>query len=368
MPADRRSTTRYYEELDCWVVWGDVAREALDNRHLSSQTFEVANLSYLSAETRERHAPLIETLRRWFVLLDGEEHRAARRAVQPLFSPRKIRRLEGVVGEIVERALTEFEEEGGDDAVAGLTDRISARTVAHVLGLPDVDDSTLHRWAGALSDFLASSYRRQFAESASDALREMEEFIGAHGRAESLWAPGGDDRDRLATSSLMLFGGLETTSALISLSLWYMLGHRLQTGVAAPGTEEAAAIVERALEVYAPLGHVARVSLEDTVLGGARVEKGQLVLVSLHGQDVFEPPALSDRPVSHCARHRTDHVALGHGVHYCVGAPLARLTAVTVLKLFARRHPEAVVREVRWRRNRTYRGFEHLRLDLPEPN
>lgn len=365
MPPDQAPTVRFYEELECWVVWDETAREALENRRLSSRTFEAANLRYLPADMHERSRFLTEHLRRWFALLDGEEHLAARKAVQPLFSPRRIRRLTEAIHTIVEETLAEFDELGTGDAAADLADRVAARAVAHVLGLSGIDDATMHRWAGALADFLASSYRREYAERAQEAMREMEEFINARDW-EGVWAPiGGEDRDRLATASLMLFGGLETTSALISFSLWYMLGNGLQAAVARPeGRDEATAVVERALEQYAPLAHVARVAAEDTELAGCRIARGELVLVSLGGQDLFDPPDVSHRPVAHCGTYRIDHLALGHGPHYCAGAPLARLTATTVLSLFARRYPKARVREVHRRRNRTYRGFEHLHLTL----
>lgn len=359
-----QTTVRYYDDLECWVVWAGTAREALADRRLSARTFDVANLSYLPADMHESSAHLIETLRRWFVLLDGEEHLRARRPVQPVFSPRRIRALGDTIHTITETALAEFGESGTGDA-ADLVDRISARTVAEVLGLPEVDDASLRRWARALSDFLATSYRRECAVRAREALLEMEEFIAkvpAEGDGCPAWAGGGD---RLATSSMMLFGGLETTAALIGFSLWYMLGHGLQGGVAASATgAEATAIVERVLELYAPLGHVARVAAEDTSLAGQRIARGDLVLVSLNGRDLFDQPATPRALPAHEEGYRVDHTAFGHGAHYCVGAPLARLTATTVLTLFARRYPDAGVREVRWRRNRTYPGFEHLYLTL----
>jgi cytochrome P450 len=361
---DLTPTIRYYDDLDCWVAWGDAARQALEDRRLSSQTFEVANLNYLPADMHSECAHLIETLRRWFVLLDGDQHVTARRAIQPLFSPRRIRELQEVIHVIVTQALADFDRAGTADAASDLASPISARAVAHVLGLPGID----REWARALADFLAASYRRECALRAQQALRDMEDFIKnvPDADGDGIWArSGSSDRDRLATSSMMLFGGLETTGALIAFSLWYMLSHQLQGSVAAsPAGQQATAIVERVLEHYAPLGHVARVATDEVALAGRRIARGELVLVSLGGGDPFQPGQLAGRPVSHHDGYRVDHLAFGLGMHYCVGAPLARLTAVTALSLFARRYPHASVREVRWRKNRTYPGFEHLYLDL----
>ena len=115
MPADEQidpaQAVRYYEDLGCWVVWGtDLAQEALQERRLSSETLEAATLSFLPEDVHAECADLIETTRRWFTLLDGARHRSARRAVQPMFSPRQIRALRDVVRAIAAQALEEFAE------------------------------------------------------------------------------------------------------------------------------------------------------------------------------------------------------------------------------------------------------------------
>ncbi len=362
-------TVRYYEDLGCWAAWGrETVQHALQDASLSSATLDAANLSYLPADMHERCAHLIETMRRWFVLLDGPAHTSARRAIQPMFSPRRVRHLEDTLDELVARSLQEFVASGSDDVVPDLADKISARAIAHLLGLPGTDDERLHTWARALADFLATSYRRDCAIKAQAALMEMGEFIknAPDEAGEGIWSrAAGDDWERLATSSMLLFGGLETTAGLIGFALWYMFGNRLQAEVASSETGvEADAIVERALELYAPLGHIARTALEDTELGGCPIAKGDLVLVSLTGRDVFDSPIRPREAVAHEGNGPADHVAFGFGMHYCVGAPMARITVARLLTLFARQFPHAAIRDVQWRKNRTFRGFEHLRLDL----
>lgn len=368
-----QSAIRYYEDLGCWMAWGrDIAEQSLTDPRLSSETLEAANLDFLPRDMHEECTDLIETMRRWFVMLDGDQHRSARRAIQPMFSPRRIRKLHGVIHALVEDALEEFAHTESTDVMPDLADKISARSIAHLLGLHGSDDAQLHEWARALAAFLATSYRRDRAIAAQDALRAMKEFIrSAPDTGDGIWSTAaGDEWDRLATSSMLLFGGLETTSGLISFALWHMYGHGLQHAVADSATgEEATAIVERALELYAPLGHVARIAAEDLELGGCPIAKGDLVLVSLSGRDhLFSEPHNGAHPSPHGDGYRSDHIAFGHGMHYCVGAPLARLTASELLTLFARRYPDASVREVTWRTNRTFRGFAHLQMNLtPQP-
>ncbi|MFJ9566971.1 cytochrome P450 [Streptomyces fuscichromogenes] len=366
---DATTTVRYYEDLGCWVVWGrDHVQAALQDPHLSSETLDAVNLSYLPADMHEECAHLIETMRRWFVLLDGTKHTEARRAVQPMFSPRRIRRLEETIHTILEEELDTFARSAGHDAMPDLADNISARTIALLLGLPDGQGDLLHTWARPLADFLAVAYRPDYARAAQASLRAMADFItnAPDEEGESIWNKAqGSEWDRLATSSMVMFGGLETTAGMIGLALWHMLGNNLtRTIAAATDDEPARAVVERVLELYAPLGHVARLATQDTTLAGHAIAKDDVVLVSLTGRDLFDHATPTTPLGQGTGQHPSDHIAFGFGMHYCVGAPLARLTVAKLLTLFARRFPDATVSDVNWRVNKTFRGFDRLVLDL----
>ncbi|MFG2313329.1 cytochrome P450 [Streptomyces sp. NPDC048566] len=366
MPENTTVPVRYYKELGSWVVSDkDTAQAALGQFGLSSRTADAG--SYLPEDMKEQCAELLDVLSRWFVLLDGEQHTAARRGVQRMFSPGRIRKLHESIEEIVEEALDEFPQEGVGDAMPQLAGVISARTMALMLGLEKTDAAQLHGWARAIADFLAASYRRDFAVRAQDALRNMGEFVKNSDRADSIWNyTSGDERDRLATCSLMLFGGLETTAALMGFSLWYVIENGLTQLVADEAhATETAEIVERVLELHPPLGHVARTAETRVEIEGQAITPGDLVLVSLTGHDPFDPPACPVHPAPHTGGgRRTDHLAFGHGMHYCMGAPLARMEAAALLPRFARRFPDARVQDLAWSKNRTYRGFDHLNIRL----
>ncbi|MET9933145.1 MULTISPECIES: hypothetical protein [unclassified Streptomyces] len=358
---------RYYPELGSWVIAGhDAAQAALGHPGLSSRTAE--NGIYLPTDMREECADLLDVIGRWFVLLDGEAHTTGRRAVQRMFSPGRMRRIQEEIRSIVARAVEEFPKDGAGDAVTHLANVISARTMAHLLGLHDVPVDRLHEWAGALADFLAASYRRDFAVRAQQAVREMGRALSSVDDEDSIWNLAvGDDRDRLATCSMVLFGGLETTASLIGLSLWYVLENDLSTMVRAPeATAATDSLIERVLELYPPLGHVARTAVTDLEMAGCPIAAGDLVLVSLTGNDPFSAGAARPgRPPAHVPNGaRPDHLAFGHSMHYCMGATLARMEASMLLSLFCERFPTARVGAVKWSRNRTYRGLAHLRIEL----
>ncbi|MFC9909603.1 cytochrome P450 [Streptomyces sp. NPDC127197] len=367
MPASETAAVRHYQDLGAWVVADkETARAALGDASLSSRTVE--NGFYLPAGLREECAELLDVVSRWFVLRDGEDHLAARRAIQPMFSPGKIRKLRGDIDAIVGQVLDELPDSGVVDVVPRLTEQISARALARLLGLPGTGVDELHRWARALAAFLAASYRKDHARAAQDALRQMRVRFqaGADGE-DTIWnRVDGSPEDRLATCSMVLFGGLETTTSLMGTALWYVLENRLVeqvTGTA--GAAEAESVVERVLELYPPLGHVARSADADIELGGCPVSRGDLVLVSLTGRDPFEATPPPTPPPRHTpGAPRADHLAFGHGMHYCSGAALARLETVALLDGFGRRHPQARVHDSTWGTNRTYRGFDRLGVDL----
>lgn len=347
---------RYDETFDCWVVTDpDLVRRALRDPALSAQTLEAATVAFLPPEVRAECAPLLDTLRRWFVTLDGEPHRERRQAVAHLFAPRRIRELDGVLTGIADAAVARCADAGGGDVVPAIADVVAARGIAALLDLDGVPHERLNGWARAVSEFLATSYRPDRARAAQAALDEMAASVLDVPGAMPTVAPG-DPAERLATVSMLLFGGMETTSGLVGFALWYLVANGLSERVAAdPSGAEADAVVERALELFAPVGHVARLALHPARLGDAEIPPGALVMLALHGEDVLAPPGMPARCPAHGPARR-DHLAFGGGPHFCIGAPLARAIAGSTVTAFARALPEVAVHELRWRDNPTFRG------------
>jgi cytochrome P450 len=350
-----------YDDVGAWVVSShDAALAAFGHPGLSSRTLHAAYADFIPRSDRSRFGQLVDVLGRWYVLSDGEPHAAARRAVAPVFSPGAIRRFTGTLDDLAAGAVGAFVADGGGDAVRALTDVMSAHTMAALLGLPECEPARLHTWAAALAAFFATPYRRACAQAAQDALVELADVVSRSG-GDSLWArTAGDERDRLALCSLMVFGGLETTAGLMGVCLWHMLGNGLAGAVAGPdGAQVAAEVVEQVLAGLPPLGHVARVAAADAVVGGCPVRGGDLVLLSLTGTDPLTPAARPTAPPAH-RPGRPAHLAFGHGRHYCSGAPLARAEAVALLRGFAAAAPDAEVLAAVWGDNRTYHGFDEL--------
>lgn len=356
---------RHHEELDCFVVWGwEPARTAMADPALISDTFGPMNLAYLPDDVHAQCPDLLAVLRRWFIFRDGSEHQEARKAVRPLFSPRRIRELAPEVSVIVDEVLTEALRSPEFDFVPEVADRVAARSIALILGFESASPELLHRWGLSLARFLGASYRPDYALEAQVAIKELADFVRAADAAPGtlLSIAAGDQEDRVSTAAMMIFGGLQTTVGLLGFACKYMI----ETGALPTTTLERGALIERTLSMWAPLGHVARIAERDTTIDSVTIPAGSAVLVALDstdilgrpGTDSWDPGRPDDAPGP--LEDKAMHLTFGYGAHRCVGAPLARVVGDEVIRQLAERAPLATVVSAVPRANRTYRGFSEL--------
>ncbi|MEV0012166.1 cytochrome P450 [Streptomyces sp. NPDC051840] len=378
---DGAGAPEWDEGLECWVVADPrLARQVLNHPGFASRTFERSFQLYMSESSREEYRELTDFLRLWFVQADAPEHSALRRPVQRLLSPSYVRSLTPRVEEITEECLDELAAAAPHDVMPAVADGISGKVMAHVVGV-DERPEVLHRWSRALSLFIGAMYRRDHAERAHTAMKEMTEALS---RAS---APGDFPRDTpldrartTATWAMNLFGGLETTASLLGSVVLTALGDpAVWDGIREEREGAVEALVESVLVARPPLRHLGRVVAHDQEVAGRLLREGDLVLVSLTGDGLLveeEPGAAVPArgcPVTGVAdeggtgtQRPEQHLVFGHGPHYCVGAPLARMEAAVLLRRFARRFPgarltgEAAV----WGPNLSYVGLDHLYVDL----
>lgn len=366
--------------LESWVVSDrTLARQVLANPDFSSRTSVRLSELYMTDQSRAEYHALTEFLRLWFVHTDGDEHTARRKPVQRMFSPGMVRSLEERVVAIVDGCLDDLAAHEAPDFVPSVAEGVSGRVMAHIVGI-DVEPAVLHTWSRHLSAFLAAMYRRDHAEKATEVMREMSACL----TGSALWArfPADTPEERAtttATLAMILFGGLETTAALLGSCVHTALGDAATWTMLKDAAEHdepavTARFVESVLATRPPLRNVARVVTKDMTLAGAQLSAGDLLFVPLSaGTTVFTESSAtgtvteddSDDSVDDSGR-AGPHLAFGLGAHYCVGAPLVRLEAITVLRRLATRFPAArlAAAPAVWGPNISYVGLDHLPLDL----
>lgn len=279
---------------------------------------------------------------------DPPEHTRLRRMLTPEFTMRRMRRLEPRIVEIVDDALDDLERSGQPaDLVSDFALPVPSLVICELLGVPYSDRADFQHRTSQLLDVSLPAERRMALQ------RESREYMtGLVTRAQA--APGEDmlgmlvreHGDDLSTAeltgiaSLLLVAGHETTSNMLGLGTLALLRHpdqlatlRDDPAAVEPGVEE--------LLRWLSIVHsgVPRTTTTDVEIAGHTIPAGEQIVLALPGANrdstlVDEPDRLD------ISRGAPGHVAFGHGVHHCLGAPLARMEMRIAFPALLRRFPE----------------------------
>jgi cytochrome P450 len=174
----------------------------------------------------------------------------------------------------------------------------------------------------------------------------------------------GED-ELITTYQTLITAGFETTMNLIGTGLLTLLRHpeQLERLRANPASMESA--VEELLRYETPFQRNWRVAAQDVELGGKRIERGQLVAQML-GAANRDPAIFPDPDRLDISRQSGRHIAFGYGIHFCIGAPLARIEAAVVFSSLLRRFPVLRLKEgkVAWREEIVFRGLNSLMVQF----
>ncbi|RLK54431.1 cytochrome P450 family protein [Actinokineospora cianjurensis] len=280
---------------------------------------------------------------------DSPKHRRLRRLVTSALTRRRMEAMSSQVDKVAIELIDHLGAmSGAVDVVEGLAFPLPLRVICDLLGIPVQDQSQLRKWTTALMEEIPEEVVPASAQMAAyvTALIEDKRTRPGDDLISALITAGAhDDRltadELLSTVALLIVAGHETTANAISNGIAALLAvpQRWQALAANPGS--APAVCEELLRLE---GGVAcstyRVTTEDVVYGGTTIPAGELVLVSLMAAN-RDPAAFDDPTKYRVGRAEQQHLAFGHGIHYCVGAALARIEMAAPLRLLSSRHPNA---------------------------
>lgn len=311
--------------------------------------------------------------------IDPPQHTAHRKLVARAFTARRIARLSESVAALTARFLDEIAVDLEAGREVDLINRFAARlpvaVIAEILGVPAGMRDSLLEWGNRAAITLDPGLTRAEFHDAAAALREMHGWFDQH-VAQLRRDPGEDllsqltqlgpdqalSEIQLRTIGLLVLGaGFETTVNLIGNAVAALEAHPDQRKLALADPDLWPGVVEETLRWDSPVQLTMRSALRDTEVAGEPIAAGTPMLMFLGGANrdpaVFEEPAAFD-----ITRGNADqHLAFSAGVHFCLGASLARLEAATALRSLYERFPGlAIARAPERRGTRVLRGYERL--------
>ncbi|WP_378788556.1 cytochrome P450 [Nonomuraea fastidiosa] len=280
-------------------------------------------------------------------MFDPPEHTRLRRMLTPEFTMRRMRRLEPRVRDIVTAHLDAMEAAGPPaDLVTSFALPIPSLVICELLGVPYEDRADFQRRSGTMLDLSQPVERRAAAQLESRAY--MSELVG-----RALKDPGddllgmlvrehGDDLsadELVGIGSLLLLAGHETTSNMLGLGTLALLRHPDQLGLLRKEPERWGAAVEELLR-WLSIVHsgTIKVTTTEVEVSGVRIPEGELVVCALPAAN-RDPAFVPDPERLDISRGEMGHVAFGHGVHHCLGAPLARMEMTIAFPALFERFP-----------------------------
>jgi len=336
----------------------------------------------LPAALKERLAPVVSSLSSWALLIDPPDHTRVRALVNKAFTPRLVEYLRPLIQEQVDLFLDKAEAAGKLDMVHDVANLLPVAVIGDMLGIPREDGLKLRVWANAFATFFGTTkYTPEVLDLMRTGIVEMEEYFRgliAQRRKSSTQGSdllstmiGAEDQGRfrseqevLATCSLVLFAGHETTTHLLANGLYLLLKNPEQREVMLGSDEQLEAAVEEVLRYESPIQRLSRVITEDFELHGQTLRKGQkaFLMIGAANRDSRQFPE-ADR--LNLQRQDNRHIALGFGIHYCLGAALGRMEGQIALRTVLRRFPKLrLLEEPERLENVAFRGFKSLPVSL----
>ena len=378
----RRRDPVHRSIIERWVLfrYDDVARLLRDpSLSVSEANIEVVDEHRLET-FREAYGGELE--RSTSMLgADPPDHTRLRRLVSKAFTPTAIEALRPRITRMVDDVLDAMEEQGSAEVVGELAFPLPFDVISEMLGMPATDTARVAEWSSALVKTLDPIITDDEIRASVVADREMrglvEEVIAwkrAHPADDLLSAliAAEEDGDRLTTRELrdqvvLLFvAGHETTVNLIGTGIHELLRHPDQAAVLRDDPSCDVDAVDELLRYVSPVQFSRRIALQEIEIGGRTIEPGVIVMACLaaanHDPERWGPTAEQldvRRPGAN------QHLAFGSGIHYCLGAALAKLEAQLAIGRFVRRFPDAApAAEPVWNGRINLRGIERLEVGL----
>jgi cytochrome P450 len=316
-------------------------------------------------------------LSRSMIGADPPEHTRLRRLVSKAFTARRVEGLRPRIEEITAGLLDRITPRGNAELVGEFGLPLPITVIGELLGVPEADRDHFRNWTDEMLDrpfdpgsdmahvtaarqrmhrYLADLVAAKRARPADDLLTDL---VAATDEGERL-----DEQELLAMAFLLLIAGYVTTVSLIGNGTLALLRHPDQLDRLRADPSMVPQAVEELLRFDGPVNPgIGRYAVEDLEIGGVRIPRGDMVLLAIAAAD-RDPGRFPDPDRLDIGATDPGHLAFGHGVHYCLGAPLARLEGQVAFTALLARLPDLALAaredELRWTGGGVLRGLRAL--------
>jgi pimeloyl-[acyl-carrier protein] synthase len=350
---------RYFDRPDgshvpIWALtrWEDCVAVLRDPRFSAEKPADMLPLPEANAP-KEEQPPLLRAFNALMLFRDPPDHTRLRNLVGKAFTPRTVRSLRPRIERLVDELVVPGAKDGGMDLIRALAVPLPIIVIAELLGVPVGDRERLKVWSDHAAMLLDGTLRNDHLAVALPSFVELVDYltatiekrrsaprddlisglVAAQEAGDAL-----DDDEVVATCALILGAGHETTTNLIGNGMLALLRDAPAWARLTREPELLPSAVEELLRFDSPVQVTSRIAKETVMIGGYQIPPG-VEVKTLIGAANRDPEHFPDPDRLVLDRRDNRHLAFGHGAHFCLGAPLARLEAQIAIGALACRYP-----------------------------
>ncbi|GAA2884938.1 cytochrome P450 [Streptomyces mexicanus] len=376
-----RGRVLYYEPSDQWLVphHADVSALLRDRRLGRTYLHRFTHEEFGRTPPPPEHEPFHVLNDHGMLDLEPPDHTRIRRLVSKAFTPRTVERLKPYVHRLADELVAALVREGGGDLLTDVAEPLPVAVIAEMLGIPQADRARLRPWSAAICGMYELN---PSAETAAKAVRASVEFSDylRHLIAERRTRPGDDlisgliaahdegdrltEQEMISTAVLLLNAGHEATVNATVNGWWALFRHPGQLAALRADHALIPSAVEELLRYDTPLQLFERWVLDDIEIDGTTIPRGAEIAM-LFGSANHDPAVFTDPERLDLTRRDNPHISFSAGIHYCIGAPLARIELAASLAALLRQAPTLrPAAEPQRRPNFVMRGLTGLRVEV----
>ncbi|MGW0209234.1 cytochrome P450 [Streptomyces sp. NPDC003233] len=371
-----------YEPTDQWLVphHADVSALLRDRRLGRTYQHRFSHEEFGRTAPAPEHEPFHTLNDHGMLDLEPPDHTRIRRLVSKAFTPRTVERLKPYVHGLANDLVAALVHNGGGDLLTDVAEPLPVAVIAEMLGIPEADRAQLRPWSAAICGMYELNPSEETAAKAVRASVEFSEYLRlliAARRKEpgedlvsGLIAAHDEDDDRLteqemiSTAVLLLNAGHEATVNATVNGWWALFRNPGQLAALRADPSLIPSAIEELMRYDTPLQLFERWVLDDIEIDGTVIPRGSEIAM-LFGSANHDPAVFTDPDRLDLTRTDNPHISFSAGIHYCIGAPLARIELAASMTALLQQAPTlTLAAEPKRKPNFVIRGLEGLSVEI----